>query len=133
MKKYILSTAVVILASFSLTAQQIKFDYETPKIKFEPIEEGSKGIFLVGFTNIGDAPLIITRARTSSGGSMATYPREPILPQQKSYIQIKYDTQRVGRFVRTLVVESNSLQDATLRFYLEGEVVPKKLPNTENK
>jgi hypothetical protein len=130
MKKYILSAAVMILASFSLVAQQIKF--ETKTIEYGRIEQGSNELCELEFTNVGDAPLIITRAGTNSGGSMVNnYPREPIMPQQKGYIVIRYDTRRLGRFVKSLWVESNSVQDSLRRFQIVGEVVPKNIPNTE--
>jgi Protein of unknown function (DUF1573) len=130
MKKHILCGAIMVLASFSLVAQQIKFDQQGT-IMYGQIEQGSKGDCWVEFTNIGDVPLIITAAGTNSGGCMATYPREPIRPQEKGQIRIMYDTKRIGRFTRYLTVRSNSLIDAELRFQITGEVLPKNIPNPE--
>ena len=39
---------------------------------------------------------------------MPQWPRTPIAPGESAAIKVKYDTRRVGRFQKTVTVQSNS-------------------------
>jgi len=70
----------------------------------------NKGRFVYDLTiyNRGDSPLIISRARTSDGGSMANYDRNPIAPGDSGIVQFIYDTKRIGPINRSMTIESNA-------------------------
>jgi len=58
----------------------IKFKTET--IDYGTIEQHSDGTRLFTFTNEGNAPLLITKVKTSCGCTVPTYSKEPILPSK---------------------------------------------------
>lgn len=77
------------------------------KILYRYSEQGGNGLFYFWFKNVGDAPLIITKA-TGSGGSTAPYfDREPVQPEKWGLIKIRYDTKRLGPYSRVSTIHSN--------------------------
>ena len=84
----------------------IMFDSET--IDYGTIQKGAEGKREFVFTNNGNKPLIITNATGSCGCTVPTKPTEPIMPGQKGVIGVKYDTNRVGAFSKTVTVSTNA-------------------------
>lgn len=76
------------------------------------------------FTNNGNAPLIITSAQGSCGCTVPSTPKEPILPGAKGSISVKYDTNRVGPFTKTVTVSSNAAGQPTKTLTIKGNVLP---------
>ena len=60
------------------------------------------------FTNNGNKPLIITNTQGSCGCTVPTTPKEPIAPGAKGIIGVRYATDRVGPFTKTVTVTSNA-------------------------
>ena len=105
MKTY--STLLVILfISFSLNAQEFKFEKET--INYGKIDKGSNGERTFVFTNVGDAPLIIKNIQSSCGCTVPKKPEKPIMPGEKGEIKVSYDTKRVGGFSKSITIFSNA-------------------------
>jgi hypothetical protein len=77
------------------------------------------------YTNTGNIPLIINECHTSSGCIVATYQREPILPNQKGIIKVHYDTNRVGRYSKSITINSNDIRNAPIVLQVNGEVFDK--------
>ena len=96
----------VFFISFSINAQEFKFEEET--INYGKIEKGSNGERVFVFTNIGDQPLIIKNIQSSCGCTVPKKPEQPIMPGQKGEIKVSYDTKRVGGFSKTITVFSNA-------------------------
>ncbi|XZF15531.1 DUF1573 domain-containing protein [Chitinophagaceae bacterium MMS25-I14] len=64
------------------------------------------------FKNVGKEPLIITRAASSCGCLVATWPKEPIMPGKTGAITLFYSTAgRPGQFIKTVNIACN---DATI-------------------
>ncbi|MFN8281620.1 MAG: DUF1573 domain-containing protein [Chitinophagales bacterium] len=74
------------------------------------------------YTNTGNIPLIINECHTSSGCIVATYQREPILPNQKGIIKVHYDTNRVGRYSKSITINSNDIRNMPIVLQVNGEV-----------
>lgn len=55
----------------------------------------------------GNAPLLITKVKTSCGCTVPSYSKAPLLPGVKGKLKIKYDTLRLGAFTKTIIVTSN--------------------------
>ena len=75
------------------------------------------------FTNNGTKPLIITNTQGSCGCTVPTSPKEPIAPGAKGVIGVKYATDRVGAFTKTVTVTSNADGQATKILTIKGVVL----------
>ena len=108
MKKAILFI-LLIFAPLALSAQasgpMISFDMET--IDYGDINKGSNGVRTFTFENTGDAPLDIQGVRSSCGCTIPKKPEAPIEPGKKGEITVRYDTNRVGIFRKTITVNTN--------------------------
>ena len=100
-----------------MTLESMTVDYGT-------IEQGSDPLRVVGFTNTGTEPLIISNARGSCGCTVPTWPREPIAPGESAEIEIRYDTKRLGGINKTVKLTTN---DATGTYVIrvKGNIKPK--------
>ncbi|MFE3866865.1 DUF1573 domain-containing protein [Flavobacterium sp. LS2P90] len=75
------------------------------------------------FTNNGNKPLIITNTQGSCGCTVPSAPKEPIAPGAKGVIGVKYATDRVGPFTKTVTVTSNAAGQATKTLTIKGTVL----------
>ncbi|WP_422089779.1 DUF1573 domain-containing protein [Tenacibaculum ovolyticum] len=104
--KLILTFAAFCFITLSANAQEFKF--ETASIDYGKIEKGSEKKRVFEFTNIGDAPLVITQVVSTCGCAVPKKPEKPIMPGQKGLIEVSYDTNRVGGFSKMFTVISNA-------------------------
>jgi hypothetical protein len=95
---------------------------ERTTIDYGTIAKGSDGVRKVKFTNYGSEPLVIKSGKGSCGCTVPTYPTEPILPGESAYIEIKYDTQRIGAFTKTVTLTTNEGEDNKV-ITIKGEVL----------
>jgi len=101
-----------------------------PSIKFDSlvmhqyILERERCEFIFEFENDGDEPLLITSCKTSCGCLVATWPKEPILPGQRSQIKIKYDSKRIGPINKSCTVKTN-VSDQPIILRVKGMVKKK--------
>jgi hypothetical protein len=100
------SILVLFLISFSIQAQEFKFEKET--IDYGAINKSANGERVFVFTNIGDAPLIIKNIQSSCGCTVPKKPEKPIMPGEKGEIKVSYDTKRVGGFSKSITIFSNA-------------------------
>ena len=136
--KKVLLTLGLIVACFGLYAQdatesgpQMKF--ETPVIDYGTIEHKADGQREFVFTNTGDAPLIISNARGSCGCTVPTWPKEPIAPGATGKIGVKYDTNRIGKFTKTITLTTNTVQKNKI-LTIKGEILkPAEAPHAPSK
>ena len=54
---------------------------------------------------------------------MPTWPREPIAPGETAEIGVKYATNRVGKFTKTITLTTNASKKPTI-LTIKGEVTP---------
>lgn len=103
----------------------IVFDSET--IDYGTINKNADGKREFTFTNNGNKPLIITNATGSCGCTVPTKPTEPIMPGQKGVIGVKYATDRVGAFTKTVTVSTNA-SETPKTLTIKGNVLPEEAP-----
>ena len=124
MKKAILFI-LLIFAPLALSAQasgpMISFDMET--IDYGDINKGSNGVRTFTFENTGDAPLDIKGVRSSCGCTIPKKPEAPIEPGKKGEITVRYDTNRVGIFRKTITVNTNVSNAAIIALKIKGNVL----------
>lgn len=131
MKKILLFT-LVTLFSVGLFAQTTENQTEnTAEITFAKvehsygiIEQGANGTCEFEFTNTGKDPIVLTNVQASCGCTTPEWPREPIKSGEKSKIVVKYNTNSVGSFRKTIRVFSNAKTNPVV-LTISGEVKPK--------
>lgn len=99
--------------------------FETMEVDYGVIEQGSDPYRFFSFTNTGDAPLLITSAKGSCGCTVPTYPQEAIAPGETGEIKVRYDTNRIGKFTKTVTLTTNEAESRRV-LRIRGEV--EKLP-----
>ncbi len=136
MKKVVL---ILFVGFFSLsinaqTKEEIKKDFKGPLFEFEnevidygEIAENSDGNRIFKFKNIGQGPLIIKNIRSSCGCTVPTKPEEPIMPGETGEIKVKYATNRVGPFAKTITITSNAFETQKI-IRIKGRVL-ESVPN----
>lgn len=118
---------LVCFLGFSQPKMAVDFE----KHDFGQLIQGTPLRYEFYVTNTGNEPLIILRASTGDGGSMAEFTREPILPGEKGWIRFIYDTKRIGTFSRTVSIQANSNNYKTVNF--KGEVIFRPMEITVSK
>jgi len=122
------STATIKPVVQNPNAPEIVF--ETEVMDYGNVEYNGDGVRIFKFKNTGKEPLIITNAKGSCGCTVPTWPREPIMPGKSGVIKVKYATNRVGRFSKTVTISSNA-KTPTKRLTIKGEVGPKPVVPAE--
>ncbi|MBT8273423.1 MAG: DUF1573 domain-containing protein [Bacteroidia bacterium] len=122
--KKIVTLMFIGLMSLSINAQDkvaiIEFESET--IDYGTIEKGADGVRVFKFKNTGDAPLIISKVKSSCGCTVPKKPEEPIMPGENGEIEVKYDTNRVMPIRKTITVTSNAKRP-TVALKIKGNVI----------
>ena len=96
--------------------------FENETIDYGTIEQGADGKREFVLTNNGTQPLIITNAQGSCGCTVPTFPKEPILPGKSAVIGVKYDTNRVGPFSKTVTITSNATAGTSKVLTIKGTI-----------
>ncbi|MEY4963947.1 MAG: hypothetical protein RLZZ323_1266 [Bacteroidota bacterium] len=135
--KKIIVLALLVLGSVASNAQETtkttkkmtaKVDgagmvFANEVIDYGTINQNADGKREFVFTNNGNAPLVITNAQGSCGCTVPSSPKEPIAPGAKGVIGVKYDTNRVGPFTKTVTISSNAAGQPTKVLTIKGNVV----------
>jgi len=123
MKKLITLLCIAIM-SFSINAQEkvAKIEFKTDVIDYGTIEKGANGVRFFEFTNTGDAPLIITKVKSSCGCTTPSWPDQPVMPGKSGKIEVKYDTNRLNAIRKTITVSSNA-ETPTVALKIKGTVI----------
>ena len=123
----ILSLCLLALSLFSFKPVETDafaiMTFETDIIDYGNIVQNSDGTRTFTFQNTGNAPLLITKVNTTCGCTVPKYSKTPILPGENGELQINYDTKRLGAFVKTITVVSNT-KEGNKRLKIKGTVVP---------
>ena len=126
MKKFILTLAVALFG-FAAQAQEqptegAKIQFAEKVINYGKIEKGANGTRVFKFKNEGTEPLVLNSVRASCGCTTPTWTREPIAPGAEGNITVKYDTNRMGNFHKTVTVNSNAT-NKTVVLTIKGQVM----------
>ncbi|MES2545984.1 MAG: DUF1573 domain-containing protein [Bacteroidota bacterium] len=104
--------------------------FENETIDYGTIAHNSEPNRQFVFTNNGNKPLIITATAGSCGCTVPTKPEGEIAPGAKGVIGVKYATDRVGPFEKTVTVTSNAEGMPTKVIRIKGTVLPDPAPAT---
>lgn len=142
--KKILMLLFVGFVSLSINAQEKQvsetvvdpnvpvFEFESDVIDYGKIEQNADGVRTFKFKNTGKSPLTISRIQSTCGCTVPTKPTEPIMPGATGEIEVKYATNRVGGFSKTITVYSNA-SEPTKRLRIKGIVLKPQSPVVKDK
>ncbi len=100
-------------------------EFETMTVDYGTIEQNSDPLRSFLFTNTGNGPLQITHAKGSCGCTVPEYPKEPIMPGEQAKINVRYDTKRIGKFVKSVTLTTNTTSGKE-KLTIKGEVLKKE-------
>jgi hypothetical protein len=136
MRKILLSLALVtgftlVNAQNVITADapeteestNVTIDFVSKVVDYGTIEHNADGARKFVFTNNGTEPLLIKNAKGSCGCTVPTWPREAIAPGATAEIGVKYATNRVGKFTKTITLTTNASKKPVI-LTIKGEVNP---------
>lgn len=145
MNKFIFTLSILLFSANFIIAQEESVDDEVnfevvhanaPAISFDEttidygtINQGDEPYRSFKFTNTGEAPLIIKNAKGSCGCTVPEWPKKPILPGESDVIKVKYDTNRIGNFRKTVRLTTNAVDEQVV-LTIKGEVLKKEEPKT---
>ena len=98
-------------------------DFVSKVVDYGIIEHNADGARKFVFTNNGTEPLLIKNAKGSCGCTVPTWPREAIAPGATAEIGVKYATNRVGKFTKTITLTTNASKKPVI-LTVKGEVNP---------
>lgn len=133
--KKLVAILCVAFFTFGAFAQEkvAKIEFKTDVIDYGTIEKGADGVRVFEFTNTGNAPLIISNAKSTCGCTVPNWPKQPIMPGESGEIKVKYDTKRVNPIRKTITVTSNA-ETPSVALKIKGVVVdPSKTSVLEKK
>lgn len=134
MKKLFLVCLFALMAMGIVNAQEVKTEtteqQNGPKIVFAEMEhnygtiqKGGDGNCEFSFTNTGDEPLILSNVRASCGCTTPSWTQKPVMPGKTGTIKVRYNTNNVGGFTKTITITSNAINNPRVVVKIKGNVV----------
>ena len=132
MKKTLLTT-IILLFSISSFAQVIvggsKDGTPSPKLwiesttwNFGNVPLGTPVSTTFEIMNIGNAPLLITKAEPTCNCTLVDYTKTEIAPGEKGFVKATYDAAIMGKFDKRVFIYSNAYE-GEMDLILKGEVI----------
>ncbi|MBR5784356.1 MAG: DUF1573 domain-containing protein [Bacteroidales bacterium] len=109
-----------------------KIEFTKKEHDYGKIQKGADGNCVFEFKNTGTEPLILGAVRASCGCTTPTYTKEPIMPGQTGTINVRYNTNNVGGFNKTVTVPSNAVNDPRVVLRIKGTVLKPESTPTNN-
>nr|MDA3781380.1 DUF1573 domain-containing protein [Bacteroidales bacterium] len=134
MKKTVFTLFLIAISTISVFSQdnEIKTNKENKnlpniffKVKdydFKTIKHQEEAIYKFEFINKGKEPLLLTNVRSSCGCTVPTWPKKPIKSGKKGEISVKYNTNIIGSFAKSIMVYSNA-KTSQVKLTIKGKVV----------
>lgn len=88
------------------------------------IVQNADGTCEFKFTNIGKAPLIISKCQASCNCTVPTCSTKSVLPNESDVIKILYGTSRVGTINKQITIYSNAI-NSPIVLNIKGNVIEK--------
>lgn len=88
---------------------------------FVVLQKGDECSYEFKFKNTGKEPLILANCQASCGCTTPSCPKEPIAPGASGVIKVKYDSNRVGVFNKTVTVTSNA-KNSPITLLIKGKI-----------
>lgn len=111
-----------LFAQDATEADQGVFKFESSVIDYGNIPHNADGVRAFKFKNVGTAPIVISNVKGSCGCTVPTKPDHAIMPGDTAEIGVKYATNRIGTFSKTVTVTSNA-SEPTVVLKIKGTVL----------
>lgn len=82
--------------------------FEKSEHDFGVIDQGTPQEVAFVFTNTGNAPLIITDAKSSCGCTVPNPPKDPIAPGETGELMVKFNGSGQNQITKTITVTANT-------------------------
>ena len=147
--KHFLRAFLIALVTITLSAQNNKatalalntnaentekigvFKFDSEIIDYGTLKQNADGNRSFTFKNIGNTPIIISKVKASCGCTVATKPNQPIMPGETAKIGIKYATNRIGAFSKSITIISNA-KEAMKILRIKGTILKTNLETSKN-
>lgn len=114
--------SVITLSSMTYLAEPV-FKFEKESHDFGKVVKGKPVSYDFVFTNVGDAPLIISDVESTCGCTVPKYPTTPIGKGEKGTITVTFNASSVqAGFTKAVTIKSNARTPVKV-LYIKGEVV----------
>ena len=130
MKKLMLTIFAVLMVSVYSHAQNNtaaagdSIVFEKTVHDYGTIVQSSNGETEFVFVNRGKKPLVLNYVSASCGCTSPEWTKTPILPGEKGSVKVKYNTELLGSFTKTVTVLSNAV-NPNVTLTIRGNVVPR--------
>ncbi len=99
--------------------------FENREHDFGTIQSGAAQETIFKFTNTGNAPLIITDAKSSCGCTVPEYPKNtPIAPGETGELLVKFNGSGQNQVIKTITVTANTEKNTEI-LRIKAFVTPK--------
>lgn len=82
--------------------------FEKTEHNFGTIESGTPVEVEFTFTNTGNAPLVITDAKSTCGCTVPEKPTEPVMPGEEGLIKVNYNGSGAGKVTKYVTITANT-------------------------
>lgn len=126
--KKIIFVSFLILYSLNLYCQETNkptIVFDSLVYDFGELTKGENAECVFIFQNKGNLPLIITEVKAACGCTVPTWTKEPVKPGSSGSVKVKYNTNTVGVFNKTIVVNTNDNANRSITISIKGEVKKK--------
>lgn len=123
--RIILSLSFILLGVVAYTQPTVggaNIEMNTTSHDFGIMAKGADATYTFIAKNTGDQPLLIERCQASCGCTVPNWDTNPIAPGASTEITVKYDSNRLGVFSKTITVISNSVNNPQLVLSIKGEI-----------
>ncbi len=101
--------------------------FEKSEHDFGSITQGTPQKTVFKFTNTGNAPLIITNAKSTCGCTVPEYPKKPIAPGATGELLVNFNGSGKNEVTKTITVTANTAKGTEL-LKIKAFVNPKDTP-----
>lgn len=88
--------------------------FEKAEHDFGTIEQNTPQETVFTFTNTGNAPLIITDAKSSCGCTVPNPPKDPIAPGEQGELTVKFNGAGQNQVTKTITVTANTAKGSEI-------------------
>ncbi len=123
---FFIASFLFCIALFAQDATQEEkgvFKFESSEVDYGTIAHNADGVGAFKFKNVGNAPIIISNVKGSCDCTVPTKPDHAIMPGENAESGVKYETDRIGAFSKTVTVTSNA-SEGTVILKIKGKVLP---------
>ena len=123
MKKLSAVLGILLFFTVAVSAQEsakvesaggAEMTFDSEVIDYGTIAQNADGLRTFKFTNTGNAPLIITDAKSSCGCTVPNPPKDPIAPGEKGDLLVKFNGSGQNQVTKTITVTANTAKGSEL-------------------